>query len=116
LIVLDSAGKKVAELESPVLDLFQSFSATPVRFKDGSEYFAVLGKNYAADRSMLLLYDGRGMIAYQEILGEPCLGLAALPEKGSDRLLVGCSAKIWEYSETAAKSSAGKTNTVKREP
>jgi hypothetical protein len=115
LIVLDSAGKKVAELESPMGDLFDRYNATPVRFKDGSEYFAVLGNYFALGRSILLVYDDRGGIAYQEILGESCLGLAALAERGSDRLLVGCNAKVWEYSETTGAEKAVKGNISERE-
>ena len=95
-ILLDANGKKVTELDSPLGDLFTRMSATPIRFGKGAEYFAVLENRL--ERSMLLLYGEDGQIAYQEILDEPCLGMAALPEKEGERLLVGCAAKVWEYS------------------
>jgi hypothetical protein len=99
LIVLDRDGKELAELESPMGDLFHRLSATPIQFAKGAEYFAVLEDDSPKDRSMLVLYGPDGSIAYQEILGEACLGVAALPTKNGEQLLVGCAARIWAYSQ-----------------
>jgi hypothetical protein len=107
-VVLDANGKTVAERESPLGDLLNKAEATPVRFGKGAEYFAVLQNSFAKERSMLLLYNKDGHIAYQEILGETCLGITALPKKGAEQLLVGCSAKIWEYSPVLQTNSAGR--------
>jgi hypothetical protein len=98
LIVLEANGKKVRELESPLGDLFTGMSATPIRFGKGPEYFAVTRTDSSSDRSMLILYGEDGQIVYQEIVDESCLGVAALPTKNGERLLVGCNAKIFEYS------------------
>ncbi|HUJ31014.1 MAG TPA: hypothetical protein VLY23_07010 [Candidatus Acidoferrum sp.] len=98
VIVSDRTGKKLAELESPMGDLFDRFNATPIRFGNGTEYFAVLEDNSPRERSMLLLYGPDGSIAYQEILGESCLGMAALHTKDGERLLIGCAARIFAYS------------------
>jgi len=54
---------------------------------------------------MLLLYDKAGEIAYQEILGESCHGIATLTIPDAETLLVGCNAKIWEYSPVLKTSS-----------
>jgi hypothetical protein len=97
-IVLDAQGKTVAQLESPFGDLFNKTKATTVRYAKTAEYFAVLQNNSPSERSMLLLYRKDGQIVYQEILGQACLGIAALPKQGGERLLVGCAGKIWEYS------------------
>ena len=97
-VVLDASGKTVAQLESPLGDLLNGIKATPISCGKGTEYFAVLQNHSASKRSMLLLYDKDGQIVYQEILGESCRGIAALPEKGAEQLLVGCAGKIWEYS------------------
>lgn len=70
----------------------------PVRYGKNADYFSVLFNVGAFSRSMLLLYDEQGRIAYQEILGESCLGIAALPGEAGERLLVGCSGKVFEYS------------------
>jgi|SRR5208282_2010777 hypothetical protein len=110
-ILLDANGKKVTELESPLGDLFTQMSATPVRFGNGADYFAVL-KN-RVERSMLLLYGEDGQIAYQEILGEPCLGMVALPKKDGERLLVGCTAKVWEYSPALPTKTVSTQNALK---
>ena len=110
-ILLDANGKKVAELESPLGDLFTRMSATPIRFGKGAEYFVVL--EATSGRSMLLLYGEDGQIIYQEILGESCLGMAALPKKDGERLLVGCTAKIWEYSPALPTKAVSTRNTFK---
>jgi hypothetical protein len=72
----------------------------PVHYAKEAAYYAVVQNKGAGQRSMLFLYDAEGKIAYQEILADSCLGIVALPEKEGDRLLVGCSGKIWEYSPT----------------
>jgi hypothetical protein len=100
-LILDAKGKTVAERESPFGDLLKNTAATPVRFRKGTEYFAVLQSNFAIGRSTLLLFDNDGQILYQEILGESCIGIATLSKKDSERLLVGCDAKIWEYFPTS---------------
>jgi hypothetical protein len=94
-MLLDEKGEKVAELESPLGDLFNQMNALPIQFGNGAKYFAVLENRL--ERSMLLLYGEGGKIVYQEILDEPCLGMAAHPRKDGERLLVGCTGKIWEY-------------------
>jgi hypothetical protein len=111
--VLDVNGKTVAELESPLGDLLNRSAATPIRFGKGAEYFAVLQNSFAKERSMLLLYDKNGQIAYQEILGESCHGMAALPTKDGERLLVGCAAKIWEYSPVLLTNTELKKNALR---
>jgi hypothetical protein len=98
LIVLDAGGKQIAEMDSPLGDLFTRISATSIRFNKDAQYFAVLKSEPWLQRSMLLLYGGDGHISYQEILGEACLGIAALPMQDGEHLLVGCTDKIWEYS------------------
>jgi hypothetical protein len=56
------------------------------RARRGTEHFAVLQNNFAKERSMLLLlYDKAGEIAYQEILGESCHGIATLTIPDADR-------------------------------
>ena len=61
---------------------------------------------------MLLLYDKAGQIAYQEILGESCHGMATLTIPDAETLLVGCNAKIWEYSRVFQTNSALKKSTT----
>ena len=115
LVVLDASGKTVAQLESPLGDLLNGIKATPISYGKGTEYFAVLQNHSASKRSMLLLYDKDGQIVYQEILGESCRGIAALPEKGAEQLLVGCAGKIWEYSPTP-QTNNGPTTTPELRP
>lgn len=111
-VVLDANGKTVAKLESRLGDLFKSARATPVRYGKGAEYFAVLQNKRPWERSMLLLYDKDAQIVYQEILGESCLGIAALPIKNGEHLLVGCAAKIWEYSPVLQTNNGSTKSTA----
>lgn len=98
ILVLDADGKLVIHLDDPLGDLMDVTHGTPVHFPRGAAYYAVLQTNTPLRRSLLFLYDTEGKIAYQEILSEACLGVASMPEKSSDRLLVGCSGNILEYS------------------
>ena len=97
-IVLDASGKTVAQLDSPLGDSLREIRATPVRFGKGIDYFAVLQNSSAWQRSMLLLYGKYDELVYQEIFGESCLGMAAIAEKDTEELLVGCAGKIWAFS------------------
>jgi hypothetical protein len=81
IVLLDAHGEKLTERDDPLGGLFSRFSATPVRFREGAEYYAVLEDNSPEERSMLVLYAQDGQIAYQEILGESCLGTTAYSRK-----------------------------------
>jgi hypothetical protein len=105
-LVLEANGKTVVQLEAPLGDLLNATKATPLRYGKGAEYFAVLQNRATSKRSMLVLYDKVGQIAYQEILGESCLGLVTLPQKNTEALLVGCDGKIWEYSPVLQTKSS----------
>jgi hypothetical protein len=109
-VVLEANGKKIMEMDSPLGNLFKWFSATPIRFGKGTPVFAILKNDSPSDRSLLVLYAENGQIVYQEILGESCLGVAALPTGAGERLLVGCDSKILEYSPVLLSNSSVKTN------
>jgi len=99
LLVLDAGGKTLAHLEAPLENFMVDVKATPVRYGRNAEYYAVLSnKRASTPRSMLLLYAGGGQLAYQEIIGDDCRGIAALPGNSGERLLVGCIGNVFEYS------------------
>jgi hypothetical protein len=102
ILVLDAEGKTVIHFDAPLGDLMHRTQGTPVRFPKDVSYYAVLQANGPLKRSMLFLYDAAGKISYQEILGDACFGIASMPEKAGDRLLVGCSGNILEYSTITA--------------
>lgn len=111
LVILDAHGEKVKELDSPMGDLFDRFNAIPIQFRDGAEYSVVLDALFWKNRSMLLVYDEKGHIVYQEILADSCMGMAALRKKDVENLLLGCSAKVWEFSPVRrSETSAKKVN------
>ena len=107
LLVLDAKGATIAHLDAPLSDLMHGAKGTPVHYAKNVEYYAVLQTRRALERSVLSLYDNEGQIAYQEILGESCLGIATLPGKLGDGLLIGCSGKIWKYSPAARGQASG---------
>jgi hypothetical protein len=109
-VLLEANGNKTIELDSPLGNLFTRVGAAPIRFGKGIRHFAVLENYSPSDRSMLVLYTEDGQIVYQEILGESCLGVAALPTGAGKRLLVGCDSKILEYSPVLPTNSSVKTN------
>jgi hypothetical protein len=98
--LLDARGTALTELDSPYGKKLSLISATPVRFSNGRDYFAVLQTKGTLQRSALLLYNSSGQIAYQELLRETCRGLAALPSTGRASLLVGCAGKVLEFTPT----------------
>jgi len=105
ILVLDAKGKTVAHFDAPLGDLMHQTQGTPVRFLKDTSYFAVLQGNGPLKRSMFFLYDASGKIAYQEILADACFGIASIPEKTGERLLVGCSGNILGYSPTTDGSA-----------
>jgi hypothetical protein len=108
ILVLDAEGHTVAHFDAPLSDLMHDTRGTPVRYARGAEYYAVLQNHL--ERSVLFLFDNNGQIAYQEVIGDSCLGIAALPGKVGDRLLIGCSGRVWEYSPAieSIKAQPGK--------
>ena len=104
ILVLDAEGHTVAHLDAPLSDLMHRTRGTPVRYAKEEEYYAVLQNDFV--RSVLFLFDSREQIAYQEVIRDSCLGIATLPGKLGDRLLIGCSGKVWEYSPEIGRTKA----------
>jgi hypothetical protein len=98
IFVLDAGGKTVIHLDAPLGDLMHLTHGTPVHFPKKAAYYSVLQTNGPLKRSILFLYDTEGKIAYQEILADACFGITSVTGKEGDRLLVGCSGDILEYS------------------
>lgn len=99
-LVLDAGGKTVATLDAPPGDWIHRTKGTSVNYGKGAEFYAVL-QTGVLHRSVLSFYDHEGGIAYQEVLDDNCLGITSLPRNSTDRLLVGCKGKVWEYSPMA---------------
>lgn len=106
ILILDAEGKAIIHFDAPLGDLMHRSEGTPVSFPRDASYYAVLQTNGPLRRSMLFLYGPAGNIAYQEILADSCFGIASMPEKVGNRLLVGCSGVILEYAPISARTSA----------
>jgi len=106
MLILDAKGKTVTRFDASLGDLMHSTHGTPVHFPKSSQYYAALQTNLTLNRSVLTLYDGTETIAYQEVLGGTCFSIASLPGPNGDRLLIGCSGEILEYSLSNTTNSA----------
>lgn len=110
LLVLDAQGKAVADFQAPLGDLMNRAAGTPVRYENGAQYYAALQNADVLERSIILLYDKDGQIAYQEIIRDSCRAIAVLPGELGDQLLVGCSDKIWQYSPAVDNAKSRTSN------
>ena len=106
ILVLDAEGKTVMHFDAPLGDLMHVTHGTPVHFQKDAAYYALLQTNGALKRSILFLYNAEGKIVYQEVLADSCFGIASMPDKAGDRLLVGCSGNILEYSPITDSTTA----------
>jgi hypothetical protein len=97
LLVLDAGGKTLAQFDLPFSDLMGQVRGTRVSFAKGAEFYAVLQSSRVLRRSIFTLYTKDSGVAYREVIEDSCLGIAAAPRETADRLLVGCTNKIWEY-------------------
>ena len=101
LLLLDFDGKTVAQLEAPNSVQVWEIRGTPVRLKrDEPEYFAVILQLRGQwHRSILYVYDSAGALVFQEIIGEECRPIAALPSDtpGEEVLLIGGEGRVWQY-------------------
>jgi hypothetical protein len=107
-LVLDAQGRIVAYLDAPLSDLMQEANGTRLRYPRNVEYYAVLQSKESLKRSVLSLYNHEGQMAYQEVLGDYCLGITAFPGELGDRLLVGCSGEVWEYFAARAEDNSAR--------
>jgi len=103
--ILDSRGNRVQQFDAPLGYLLKVGEGTPVRFAGEATHYAILQSYSPWDRSMLFVYNHKGRLDYQEIIGENCQGLAPFSEKSGEVLLVGCTEKIWTYSLVAKSKS-----------
>ena len=98
--LFDFDGTTVGTFDAPNSDEHATARGTLVSFEAGRPpLLAVLVELDNWDRAVLYVYDGNGVILYQEVLDQACAALAALPDddSGSEVLLVGGRGTVWEY-------------------
>jgi len=105
LSIYDFDGATQATLEAPHAAIVGSVArGVAVKLKGGEPaHFAAIVEFQNWNVSVLYLYNHQHELVYQEVIGERCLSLAALPRENSEveDLLVGGTGKVWKY--TAAK-------------
>ena len=98
VFVLDATGVPVSRFDAPFGDLMEAAAGVPLHYSNGLRYYALLQNKETWERSALVVYGEDQKIVYEEIIGDSCSSIATLPGNLGDRLLVGCSEKVWEYS------------------
>lgn len=72
-------------------------AGTFVRFAGKRELFASLIGYERWKRSVLVLHDTEGRTVYQEVIGESCGAITAIPTGADEALLVGCGQRLLLY-------------------
>lgn len=99
LLVLDSTGKTVADWDAPEGDWIHRTKGTSVHQGKTAALYAVL-QTGLLPRSLLSVLNSDGKIIYQEVLGDRCLAMNTIPGAAADRLLIGCTNAVREYSRS----------------
>lgn len=105
-LILNAGGQVIARMQAPLGNVLRDLKGTSVRFPGQGDQFAVLEHDGLGDRSMLFVYTPQNQLVYQEIIGDSCGAIANEAGKAGDRLLLGCSGKVWEYALAAPASSS----------
>jgi hypothetical protein len=105
LVVIDLQGYTAGSLEAPDCGLLGDVEGTPVHLAAGEVYYAALVAYPNWKRSILFVYDGMSNLSYREVFEEPCTAVAAIPDRDSEKLLVGCEREVWSYSLRADRLS-----------
>jgi hypothetical protein len=98
--VMTQEGTTLARLPAPNYAVRTETKGTPVRFSSGPPYYAGLFRLPTWSRALLYIYNDHQQLIYEEILGDECAALQAVPGKNGKKedLLVGCNGAIWKYS------------------
>jgi len=94
-------GKIIGRYSVPDPEKFHEVYGTALRGKKGEPpLLAVIGIDNLSTSSMLLVFNAKREIVYQETSSDPSGALLALPagDSGTDDLLVGRTNAVWQYS------------------
>jgi len=98
--VFDFAGNIVADFKAPFSNDAYDVRGALVKGATGRpEYLAAVTTFSEWPRSVFYLFKLTGEVVYQEVLGEKCRAIAAIPinESAADSILIGGENKIWRY-------------------
>jgi len=99
--ILNFNGSSAARFDAPNAGDLGEARGVPIKLQQSApEYLAVVVNLDQWDRSLLYIYDRSGKLRYQEVLGESCPSIAAIPDAKSvtDILLVGGQSRVLQYS------------------
>ena len=106
LVASDSSGLYILNVDGAILARFPidheaditDIRASLLHASDGNPYFAVVQDYGRWHRSRLRIFDKRNFPIYEEVLGEDCVSLRAIPDHvGFQTLLLGCSGTVFNY-------------------
>jgi hypothetical protein len=106
LIASDESGIYVLRIDGRILAHFPidheedvtDIKASSLRASDGNSYFAVVQDYGAWHRSRIRIYDQQNLPVYEEVVGDDCAALRAIPNHtNSQTLLMGCNGTVFSY-------------------
>lgn len=100
IILIDFAGKTVAEYRAPLSPRLLDVYGTTVKLRSSeASCFAAVAVDSSMKRSVLYIYDSAGELIYQELLAQICSSIAAFPlgESGTEALLLGGEGRVLQY-------------------
>jgi hypothetical protein len=106
LVASDKTGLYVLEADGSILARFPidreaditDINASMLHAGDGSPYFAVIQAYGRWHRSRLRIFDKRNVPIYEEVLGDDCASMRAIPDhRGFQTLLLGCNGMVYSY-------------------
>lgn len=106
LVAYDENGLYVLSVDGSILARFPidrevditGINAAMLHAADGSSYFAVVQDYGGWHRSRLRIFDKRNFLTYEEVLGDDCVSLRAIPDHlGFQTLLLGCNGVVFRY-------------------
>lgn len=106
LIASDENGVYVLSMDGHILERFPidhqrdmtGMKASLLLASDGSRYFAIAQDYGRWHRSRLRIFDQRNLPIYEEVFGDDCVSLRAIPDHaGLQTLLLGCNGMVFNY-------------------
>jgi hypothetical protein len=114
--LFDYDGKTLVALDAPDAGDLGHARGTPLRLRAGeAASLAVIVEFQNWHASILYVYGPDRKLLYEEVIGDTCQSIAALPREGAevDDLLVGGTGRIWKY---ARPEQGGKDNEAEDSP
>jgi hypothetical protein len=96
--LFDRQGNPTTRLEASGVERLGDAFGTTVRFSGREAFYATIIAYPLWDRSLFFIHGLKGQLLFKEVIPSECSAILALPKDKFERLLVGCTGKVLEYS------------------